>query len=50
MFVLRGSGLIAVFSVLVTSVLAQDRSSEESEAKITGQPHPSVPASFFFLS
>lgn len=35
MFVLRGTGLIAVFSVLVTSVLAQDRSSEEAEAKIT---------------
>ena len=46
MFVLRGNGLIAAISVLVTSVLAQDHSSEESEAKITGQTHPFVPASF----
>jgi len=35
MLVLRRSGLIAVFSVLVTSVLAQDHSSEKSEAQIT---------------
>ena len=48
MFVLRGSGLIAVFSVLVTSVLAQDHSSEESEAKITGQPS-SLCACLLFL-
>ena len=43
MFVLRKSGIVAAFSALVTSTLAQNHSSEQSEAQITGMNHPIVP-------
>ena len=42
MFVSRKRGLVAAFSALVTSILAQDHSSEKSDAQITGLNHPIV--------
>ena len=44
MLVLRARELFAAFAVVVTSVLAQDHSSEQSEAQITGLPYPFAPA------
>lgn len=44
MFVLCARGLVAAFAALATTVLAQDHTSEQSEAQITGPPfYPSLP-------
>ena len=42
MSVLRAIGLVVAFAAIVTPALAQDHSSEQSEAQISGRP-------FFFL-
>ena len=50
MFVLRKGGIVAAFASLATSILAQDHSSEQSEAQITGLNHPIVPALSLYLT